>query len=148
MATVVTIAQQKGGAGKTSLAAHLATTWLHDGVAHGAEKSTGAKNGRVTLIDLDPQQSLATWFRLREELHGADSRIALRAVTALVGGAWAGVQRWRASQAVNLPVASARKADFLAIIRCRGDLKAIRNGKKPDLPLLPNDVVSVPRRKF
>ena len=28
------------------------------------------------------------------------------------------------------------------------DLKAVRNGKKPDVPLLPNDVVSVPRRVF
>jgi chromosome partitioning protein len=73
MTTVVTIAQQKGGAGKTSLAAHLATTWVHE------NDGTPAK-GRVTLIDLDPQQSLATWFRLREELHGADERMALRSV--------------------------------------------------------------------
>ena len=28
------------------------------------------------------------------------------------------------------------------------DLKAVRNGKQPDLPLLPNDVISVPRRLF
>ena len=28
------------------------------------------------------------------------------------------------------------------------DLKDVRNGKKPDLPLLPNDVVSVGRRLF
>ena len=28
------------------------------------------------------------------------------------------------------------------------DLKDVRNGKKPDVPLLPNDVVSVPRRVF
>jgi polysaccharide export outer membrane protein len=28
------------------------------------------------------------------------------------------------------------------------DLKSVRNGKKPDVPLLPNDVVSVPRRVF
>lgn len=28
------------------------------------------------------------------------------------------------------------------------DLKDIRNGKKPDVPLLPNDVVMVPRRRF
>lgn len=76
MATVVTIAQQKGGAGKTSLAAHLATTWAHEGPADAGD----ARRGRVTLIDLDPQQSLATWFRLREELHGADERIRLRSV--------------------------------------------------------------------
>jgi chromosome partitioning protein len=73
MTTVVTIAQQKGGAGKTSLAAHLATTWV-------CGSDTDPAKGRVTLIDLDPQQSLATWFRLREELHGADERMALRSV--------------------------------------------------------------------
>jgi hypothetical protein len=28
------------------------------------------------------------------------------------------------------------------------DIKAVRNGKKPDLPLVPNDVVSVSRRVF
>ena len=28
------------------------------------------------------------------------------------------------------------------------DLKAVRNGNKPDVPLLPNDVVSIPRRVF
>jgi polysaccharide biosynthesis/export protein len=28
------------------------------------------------------------------------------------------------------------------------DLKAIRNGKKPEVPMLPNDVVIVPRRRF
>jgi polysaccharide export outer membrane protein len=28
------------------------------------------------------------------------------------------------------------------------DLKDIRNGKKPDLVLLPNDVITVPRRFF
>jgi chromosome partitioning protein len=80
MATVVTIAQQKGGAGKTSLAAHLATTWAYENgdipKAEGVDPPHA--KGRVTLIDLDPQQSLATWFRLREELHGTDSRIALR----------------------------------------------------------------------
>jgi protein involved in polysaccharide export with SLBB domain len=28
------------------------------------------------------------------------------------------------------------------------DLKDVRNGKKPDVPLLPNDVISVSRRVF
>jgi len=28
------------------------------------------------------------------------------------------------------------------------DIKKVRNGKKPDVPLLPNDVVSVSRRVF
>ncbi len=51
MAAVLTIAQQKGGAGKTMLAAHL-------GVAFAASR-------RVALLDIDPQKSLARWFALR-----------------------------------------------------------------------------------
>jgi chromosome partitioning protein len=56
-ATIITIAQQKGGAGKTTLAAHLALAW--------------AESRRVAIIDIDPQASLATWFRLRRERLGA-----------------------------------------------------------------------------
>lgn len=56
-AKIITIAQQKGGAGKTTLAAHLALAW--------------AAASRVAIIDIDPQASLATWFRLRRERLGA-----------------------------------------------------------------------------
>ncbi|HXY99065.1 MAG TPA: AAA family ATPase, partial [Stellaceae bacterium] len=56
-AKIITIAQQKGGAGKTTLAAHLALAW--------------AATSRVAIIDIDPQASLATWFRLRRERLGA-----------------------------------------------------------------------------
>jgi chromosome partitioning protein len=45
---VITIAQQKGGAGKTTLAAHLAIAWAGQG-------------RRVALVDIDPQGSLAAW---------------------------------------------------------------------------------------
>jgi HlyD family secretion protein len=46
----------------------------------------------------------------------------------VVSGAAAGVYRFRQTQgAVDLPVAPARKGDFLVIIRCRGDLKAARS---------------------
>jgi HlyD family secretion protein len=48
-------------------------------------------------------------------------------VAAVVGGAWAGVNRVRQSQTVELPVATARKGEFVVIIRCRGDIKAGRS---------------------
>lgn len=56
-ATVITVAQQKGGAGKTTLAAHLA-------VAFTAMKKS------VAIVDIDPQQSLTAWYRLREAALG------------------------------------------------------------------------------
>ena len=51
---VITIAQQKGGAGKSTLAAHL-------GVAF---SKFGAK---VALIDTDPQQTITNWRNIREK---------------------------------------------------------------------------------
>ncbi len=51
MPLILTIAQQKGGAGKTMLAANLAAVW--------------APHHRVTLLDIDPQRSLAQWHKLR-----------------------------------------------------------------------------------
>ncbi len=68
-AMVITIAQQKGGAGKTTLAVHLALAWA-------------ASGRRVALIDIDPQASLSTWFELRNERpDAADAAIEAVAVT-------------------------------------------------------------------
>ena len=53
MKTVV-ITSQKGGSGKTTVAAHLAVA---------AEQSG---HGSAVLIDTDPQQTLATWWKVRE----------------------------------------------------------------------------------
>ncbi|MDX2113642.1 MAG: ParA family partition ATPase [Alphaproteobacteria bacterium] len=57
MAKIITIAQQKGGAGKTTLAAHLAV-------------ALSQKGNRVAIVDIDPQGSLSHWHRIREEKFG------------------------------------------------------------------------------
>jgi len=54
---IVTIAQQKGGAGKTTLAAHLAIAYVNGG-------------NSVAILDVDPQGSLGEWFERRERRLG------------------------------------------------------------------------------
>lgn len=56
-ATIITIAQQKGGAGKTTLAAQLAVTW-----AKGRQS--------VAVVDIDPQGSLTAWHMARRRTLG------------------------------------------------------------------------------
>jgi len=56
---IITIAQQKGGAGKTTIAAHLATAFSQ-------------KGKRVVAIDIDPQGSFTRWHQIREEKYGED----------------------------------------------------------------------------
>jgi len=51
---VIVLASQKGGVGKTTLAAHLAV----------AAEAAGA--GPVVLLDTDPQGSLSAWWNVRE----------------------------------------------------------------------------------
>ena len=58
MARIVTVAQQKGGAGKTTLAAHLAVAWAKDG-------------HKVGVVDIDPQASLTKWFAERARVKDA-----------------------------------------------------------------------------
>jgi chromosome partitioning protein len=59
MAYVITIAQQKGGSGKTTLAATLAAEFVRRGL-------------RVALLDTDPQGSLGRWFMTRRDRGLAD----------------------------------------------------------------------------
>lgn len=54
-ARIITIAQQKGGAGKTTLAAHLAVAWAEAG-------------NTVAVVDIDPQASLTAWWDTRQRL--------------------------------------------------------------------------------
>ena len=51
---VIVLASQKGGAGKTTLAAHLAVA------------AEAAGDGPAVLIDTDPQGSLSAWWNARE----------------------------------------------------------------------------------
>jgi len=55
--TVITLAQQKGGSGKTTIAAHLAVAFSRHGKT-------------VAVLDIDPQGSLGEWFERREEKLG------------------------------------------------------------------------------
>lgn len=57
MGKVVTVAQQKGGSGKTTVAANLAVEFRRRGL-------------RVALLDTDPQGSLGRWFLSRRERLG------------------------------------------------------------------------------
>ena len=56
---VITVAQQKGGSGKTTIAANLAVAYLRQGLS-------------VALLDTDPQGSLGRWFMARRALGRAE----------------------------------------------------------------------------
>src|SRR6266436_4271544 len=86
---VITIAQRKGGAGKTTLAAQLSVAWQRQGL-------------RVALLDIDPQGSLAAWVDLRRGRLGADA----------VGFEFAALPGWRAAQWIE---DQARLADLVVI---------------------------------
>jgi chromosome partitioning protein len=75
---VITIAQRKGGAGKTTLAAQLALAWAQQGA-------------RVAVLDIDPQGSLAAWIDLRRARLGAEA----------IGFDFAALPGWRAAQWVE-----------------------------------------------
>jgi len=59
---IITVAQRKGGAGKTTLAAQLAAAFL-------SMKKT------VATVDIDPQGSLTRWAEVRRQLMGDDDRL-------------------------------------------------------------------------
>ena len=63
MGKVITIAQQKGGSGKTTLAANLAVAFARTGLT-------------VALLDTDPQGSLGRWFMARRARGAAGMEFA------------------------------------------------------------------------
>jgi chromosome partitioning protein len=78
MSKVITIAQQKGGAGKTTLAAHLAV-------------ALSQKGNRVAVIDIDPQGSMSYWHGIREKRFGEG----------YTGLTFASVSGWRVASEVS-----------------------------------------------
>ena len=76
MARIIAVAQQKGGAGKTMLVAQL-------GVALAGTRQIG-------LLDIDPQNSLTTWARLRAANPKAQAELAVESVSG-----------WRLSSALD-----------------------------------------------
>ena len=89
-AQIITVAQHKGGAGKTTLVAHLAVSWAEIGQ-------------RVAILDTDPQGSLGTWYRQRQGALG-------RRAQPLAYGAATG---WRVRSALDrLMSDAARTADL------------------------------------
>jgi chromosome partitioning protein len=67
MGKVIAVAQQKGGAGKTMLAAQLAAAL--------------AETGTVALLDIDPQGSLTIWGKLRKSAAKATGAITVATVS-------------------------------------------------------------------
>ncbi|MGI9481057.1 MAG: ParA family partition ATPase [Hyphomicrobiales bacterium] len=66
---IITIAQQKGGSGKTTLTANLAT-------------ALASRGNRVAILDTDPQGSLGRWYMTRCEKLGSDNLIGFRTASA------------------------------------------------------------------
>ena len=73
MSKVITIAQQKGGSGKTTIAANLAVVF------------SLKNNLSTTLLDTDPQGSLGKWFMTRNEKLNDKNKIQFK--TASLWGA-------------------------------------------------------------
>jgi len=73
LSKVITISQQKGGTGKTTLAVHLAMAFIK------------YHSLKVAIIDTDPQGSLGKWFMIREEKKVSNENLTFK--TASLWGA-------------------------------------------------------------
>ena len=73
LSKVITIAQQKGGTGKTTLAVNLALAFIK------------YHNLKVAIIDTDPQGSLGKWYIIRSERNISNNNLTFK--TASLWGA-------------------------------------------------------------
>ncbi len=73
LSKVITISQQKGGTGKTTLTVHLAMAFIK------------YHNLKVAIIDTDPQGSLGKWFMIRSEKKVSNENLTFK--TASLWGA-------------------------------------------------------------
>ena len=73
LSKVITVAQQKGGTGKTTLVVHLALAFIK------------YHNFKVAIIDTDPQGSLGKWFMIRSEKNISNENLTFK--TASLWGA-------------------------------------------------------------
>ena len=73
LSKVITISQQKGGSGKTTLAVHLALAFIR------------YHNLKVAVIDTDPQGSLGKWYMIRTEKKVSNENLTFK--TASLWGA-------------------------------------------------------------
>ena len=73
LSKVITIAQQKGGTGKTTLAVNLALAFIK------------YHNLKVAIIDTDPQGSLGKWYIIRSEKNISNNNLTFK--TASLWGA-------------------------------------------------------------
>lgn len=65
---IITVAQQKGGTGKTTIAAHLAVYYMQKGF-------------KTALLDVDPQGSLTHWYDERKNNVGESDDLFFSAVS-------------------------------------------------------------------
>ena len=59
MGKVISLANQKGGSGKTTLSANLSVLWSNSGY-------------KVAIVDADNQRSISNWYNSRKKYYGED----------------------------------------------------------------------------
>ena len=114
---VITIAQQKGGAGKTTVTCHLAI-------------ALAGKGYKVAAIDIDPQGSLTAWYDARYKYAGD----AYKAIHCTAFEDW-----WRLSWEIE----SLREAYDIVLVDCpphsKNDAKtAVREADMVVVPIQPS----------